>query len=189
VKTSKFGAAMVAESNEVKLFPGQRRLHNHPAKNGIGIVYSKDESCNEQSWELKRLAKSMSVRSSRTESGPAARPSSADFLQPVEPGDDGFLLLDQSEMPLEMFDHHSKAANEKTPQEWLASKSKARAQYYSGQKWFWRPCTVVDYDEQASKFVIQYSGQAHLKKVRTYGCVSQESQHINVPSAALFIVG
>ncbi len=127
-------------------------------------MYSKDESCNGQSSELNRLAKSMSVRSSRTESGPA-RPSSADFLQPVETGDDGFLLLDQSEMPLDLFDN-SKAANERTPQEWVASKSKAWAQYYSGQKWFWRPCIVVDYDEQVSKFVIQYSGQKHLKKVR-----------------------
>jgi hypothetical protein len=56
--------------------------------------------------------------------------------------DPEYLKIDQSKLPLEIFDNIELQALDKTPEEWVASGSMAKTPYYHSGEWIWRPVEV-----------------------------------------------
>ncbi len=69
--------------------------------------------------------------------------------------DNQYLKLDQSKLPLEIFDDIELAALDKTPEQWVESHSMAKTPYYQGNEWVWRPCQVFRYDSDIKSFEVQ----------------------------------
>jgi len=81
--------------------------------------------------------------------------------------DPEYLKLDESELPIEIFDSlEYQNERDKTPQEWLASKSEASVPYFLEGKWRWRRCRVLAYDAQTAKFTVQFLPQGRVKDVK-----------------------
>ena len=68
---------------------------------------------------------------------------------------DEFLKLDQSKLPLELFD--DKAYERMSPNEWLLTglEGQSKTTFNAGRDWVWTPCVVVGYNEAKSKFAIR----------------------------------
>ena len=67
-----------------------------------------------------------------------------------------YLKLDQSKLPLEIFDDIELASLDKTPQEWIESHSLGKAPYFQAGEWVWRAVQVFSYDEETKMFQVQY---------------------------------
>jgi dynein heavy chain len=72
--------------------------------------------------------------------------------------DPDYLKLDQSKLPLEMFDDVELQALDKTPQQWLRTSTKVmgKTPYFENGEWVWRPCQVHGYDPEIKHFRVQY---------------------------------
>ena len=72
--------------------------------------------------------------------------------------DPDYLKLDQSKLPLELFDDIELQELDWTPQKWLRSSSKVtgKTPYFEGGEWVWRPCLVYGYDAEIKHFKVQY---------------------------------
>ena len=70
--------------------------------------------------------------------------------------DKQYLKLDQSKLPLEIFDDIELASLDKTPEEWLDTHSMAKTPYYQGNEWVWRPVQVYKYDAEIKSFEVQF---------------------------------
>ena len=82
--------------------------------------------------------------------------------------DDSFLHIDQSKMPLHIYDDDDLEL--RTPQEWVESGSAASTPYYLGAEkgWQWVKCEVLGYDESTMKFEVRMDGakEGQRKHVR-----------------------
>lgn len=70
--------------------------------------------------------------------------------------DSDFLKIDQSKLPLEMFDSIEFEELDKSPQEWVASGCGAHAPFFHMHEWMWREVKVLGYDEATHEFQVQY---------------------------------
>ena len=72
--------------------------------------------------------------------------------------DSDYLKLDQSKLPLEMFDDIELQELDWTPQQWLRSSSKVmgKTPYFEGGAWVWKPCQVHGYDAEIKHFKVQF---------------------------------
>ena len=77
-----------------------------------------------------------------------------------------FLSIDQSKLPLEIFDDIEVEEKDNTPLDWLASKSGGKSPYFHNNAWMWRPVEVYGYDEATSKYLIRFLPDGQSKKVR-----------------------
>ena len=57
--------------------------------------------------------------------------------------DPDYLKIDQSKLPLEIFDNIEFEQADLPPSEWLASRSNGKAPYFINGKWLWRPVEVL----------------------------------------------
>ena len=89
-----------------------------------------------------------------SELGPAA----------AAPDDDEFLRLDQSKLPLELFD--SSEYESHTPEEWLAIGCGGLSPYYRDGRWRWEPCDVLDYDARSGRYLVQFHRSGKQKYVK-----------------------
>eukprot|EP01032_Pedospumella_encystans_P028549 gene28549-32244_t len=79
--------------------------------------------------------------------------------------DPEYLKIDQSKLPLEIFDNIELQALDKTPEEWVASGSMAQTPYYHAGEWIWRPVVVDGYDEATKQYVVHFHPMGITKKV------------------------
>jgi dynein heavy chain len=77
-----------------------------------------------------------------------------DTLQGASDPPSGYLRLDLSKLPLEMFDSPEFEALDKSPDEWVA-RGAARVPYFSGGQWGWARCAVTSYDDETRTYVVQ----------------------------------
>jgi len=64
--------------------------------------------------------------------------------------------LDQSKLPIEIFDNIEYEAIDKSPEEWLATGSMGKIPYCEDEKWIWKPVTVLGYDSTTKLYDVQY---------------------------------
>ena len=64
--------------------------------------------------------------------------------------------LDQSKLPIEIFDNIEYEAMDKSPEEWLATGSNGKIPYCEDEKWIWKPVTVLGYDSTTKLFDVKY---------------------------------
>jgi dynein heavy chain len=77
-----------------------------------------------------------------------------------------YLKIDQSKLPLEIFDNVELEAMDKTPDEWISSGSTAQTPYYHGGEWIWRPVAVKRYDDVTNEFEVHFLPNGIFKKVK-----------------------
>lgn len=77
-----------------------------------------------------------------------------------------YLKIDQSKLPLEMFDNVELEALDKSPEEWLASKSTGTTPYYHGGEWIWRPVIVTQYFAETNEYEVKFHPNGILKRVK-----------------------
>ena len=77
---------------------------------------------------------------------------------------EAFLVIDQSQYPLELFDDDT--FEKRSPEQWLASKSKGASPYFDGAEWKWEPVSVLSYDETTKRYVVQFDEGGLKKKVK-----------------------
>ncbi|RYG70357.1 hypothetical protein EON64_00405, partial [archaeon] len=80
--------------------------------------------------------------------------------------DPEYLKIDQSKLPLEMFDNVELEAADRSPQEWVRTGSNAQAPYYHCGEWIWRPVQVKQYDEASKEFVVTFLPNGITKQVQ-----------------------
>lgn len=80
--------------------------------------------------------------------------------------DPEYLKIDQSKLPLEMFDNVELEESDRTPEEWLATGSKGQAPYYHGGSWIWRPVAVKGYDALLDEFIVHFLPDGITKTVK-----------------------
>jgi dynein heavy chain, axonemal len=76
-----------------------------------------------------------------------------------------FLNIDQSKLPLEMFDSIEFEEIDRTPQEWLQTGSKADAPFFHMHKWMWREVNVLSYDISQKEYQVQFLPDGIIKNV------------------------
>jgi len=77
-----------------------------------------------------------------------------------------FLKLDQSKLPLEMFDNVEFADKDLSPQQWLATGSGGKSPYFHNGTWVWRTVEVLGYDAATHEYVVKFVPDGIEKKVR-----------------------
>ncbi|CAM9135038.1 unnamed protein product, partial [Choristocarpus tenellus] len=84
------------------------------------------------------------------------------------PDDSGYLCLDQSKLPLEIFDGGEDTDGAKTSQALLASGSAAMAPYFSKQEWQWRPCAVLSFNNNTQTYLVSFLPKGPEKEVKRF---------------------
>jgi hypothetical protein len=107
------------------------------------------------------------------EGGAAARPDDAEDDADSDPtaangSGNGRLKLDQSQLPLEIFDSAEAEARDRTPLQWLLSGSGAMVPFYSEGEWRWARCSVVNYLTDAQRFVVRLHADGREKHVKRF---------------------
>eukprot|EP00599_Poterioochromonas_sp_BG-1_P008225 CAMPEP_0173135378 /NCGR_PEP_ID=MMETSP1105-20130129/1860_1 /TAXON_ID=2985 /ORGANISM="Ochromonas sp., Strain BG-1" /LENGTH=4194 /DNA_ID=CAMNT_0014047373 /DNA_START=78 /DNA_END=12662 /DNA_ORIENTATION=- len=80
--------------------------------------------------------------------------------------DPEYLKIDQSKLPLEMFDNVELEALDRTPEEWVATNSTASTPYYHSGEWIWRPVAVKGFDPIAKEYNVHFLPNGIMKKVK-----------------------
>eukprot|EP01034_Spumella_vulgaris_P035026 gene35026-43190_t len=80
--------------------------------------------------------------------------------------DPEYLKIDQSKLALDMFDNIELEMLDKSPEEWLHSKSNAHTPYYHSGEWIWRPVTVRSYDAKTKEYEIHFFPNGIVKHVK-----------------------
>ena len=73
-----------------------------------------------------------------------------------------FLLLNESSMPLEVFDND--IYKTKTKEELLANCNTGKSPYFHDGKWMWRKVNILGYDSESQRFQVQFTGVGGLSK-------------------------
>lgn len=98
---------------------------------------------------------------SRNRTGNKERLTAEDLMRDPE-----YLKIDQSKLALEMFDNIELEMLDKSPEEWVASKSNAQTPYYHSGEWIWRPVTVNSYNPATKEFEIHFFPNGITKHVK-----------------------
>ena len=77
-----------------------------------------------------------------------------------------YLKIDQSKLPLEIFDNVELEALDRSPTEWIKSGSTASTPFYHAGEWIWRPVAVKRYDAEKGEFEVHFLPNGILKKVK-----------------------
>lgn len=123
----------------IRLFHDQ--VPEKTEKGLIGAVYYEDLEKEEEKLRIDRIARSELT--------------SEELMR-----DDDYLKIDQSKLPLEIFDNLEFEARDRTPDQWLRSGSGASAPYYRDGAWIWKPIKVLGYDKATNRYRIQYMSGA-----------------------------
>jgi len=70
--------------------------------------------------------------------------------------DDEYLKIDQSKLPLEIFDSLEYEALDKSPAFWLSTGCDARTPFFHNGTWIWRPSKVLGYDDSERKYLVKF---------------------------------
>ena len=94
-----------------------------------------------------------------------------------------FLKLDQSKLPLEMFDNVEFADKDISPQQWVATGSGGKSPYFHNGAWVWRTVEVLGYDAHTNEYIVKFVPDGIEKKVRRLNLQFDQED------AAIFKVG
>ncbi|GBG29641.1 Dynein heavy chain 7, axonemal [Hondaea fermentalgiana] len=78
--------------------------------------------------------------------------------------DEDFLRLDQSKVPLELFDNSD--FEKFSPQEWLERCTSGRSRLYMDGEWTWAPCDILSYDPARLQYEIVFRCNGKSKWVK-----------------------
>jgi dynein heavy chain len=92
--------------------------------------------------------------------------------------DPEYLKIDQSKLPLEIFDNIELQALDKSPEEWLASNSMAQTPYYHAGEWIWRPVIVRGYDQATKRYEVQFHPMGIIKHVNRLKLMFDQEDHV-----------
>lgn len=76
-----------------------------------------------------------------------------------------FLKIDQSKLPIDMFDSLEYEESDKSPTEWLATSSKGSSPFFHMNKWIWRPVQVLSHDPVSKEFQVKFLPDGISKSV------------------------
>ena len=79
--------------------------------------------------------------------------------------DEQFLHLDQSKLPLEMFDSTDFEEKDLAPHEWVACGCGASVPHFEEGEWQWHPCEVKHWDSATCRFAVVLSHNSKTKEV------------------------
>ena len=77
-----------------------------------------------------------------------------------------FFKIDQSKLPLELFDNIEVEEKDKTPAMWLATKSLGKCPYFYNNAWVSRPVEVKSFDEATCEYLVKFLPDGMEKRVR-----------------------
>ena len=77
-----------------------------------------------------------------------------------------FMKIDQSKLPLEIFDNIEVEEKDKTPAQWLATKSGGKSPYFHNNAWVMRSVEVKGFDESTSEYLVKFMPDGMEKRVR-----------------------
>jgi dynein heavy chain len=80
--------------------------------------------------------------------------------------DPEYLKIDQSKLPMEMFDNIELAMLDKTPEAWLTSCTRGLSPFFHSGSWVWRPVAVKGYDPVTQEYLIQFLPNGITKGVK-----------------------
>eukprot|EP01035_Chromulina_nebulosa_P018662 gene18662-24408_t len=80
--------------------------------------------------------------------------------------DKEYLKIDQSKLPIEIFDNLEYEMNDKPPSEWIATGCNATSPFYRDGNWIWRQCKVLSYDDTTQLFQIKFLPDGLEKHVK-----------------------
>eukprot|EP01038_Epipyxis_sp_PR26KG_P008094 gene8094-10963_t len=80
--------------------------------------------------------------------------------------DPEYLKIDQSKLPLEMFDNIELELLDKSPEQWVATGSLGQTPFYHAGDWIWRPVKVLGYNNTTQLFQIQFLPNGLIKEVK-----------------------
>ena len=80
--------------------------------------------------------------------------------------DADFLQIDQSKLPLELFDCIEYEEADKSPEEWLSYSRKGYSPFFHMQQWMWREVAILDYDKVKDEYQVQYQPDGIIKNVQ-----------------------
>lgn len=147
---NKKGAANISNTRTVKKQPGLRHFPGEVTmtRKGcpIGAVYAED---------LERTEREAKALKSLYEIKPE------DLLRQHD-----FLKIDQSKLPLEIFDNIDVEEKDNSPAVWLASKSAGKSPYFHNNTWVWRPVEVNGYNEATREYLVKFLPDGMEKRVR-----------------------
>lgn len=79
--------------------------------------------------------------------------------------DPEYLKIDQSKLPLEIFDNIELQALDRSPEEWVATGSMAQSPFYHSGEWIWRPVIVLGYCSATKQYEVQFHPMGIRKHV------------------------
>ncbi|CAM9362495.1 unnamed protein product [Pylaiella littoralis] len=79
-----------------------------------------------------------------------------------------FLTLDQSKLPLEIFDGVEDTDEHGVRKSWIESGSDAMAPFYVGDEWQWRRCSVLSFDSTTNKYRVKFLHNGLEKEVKRF---------------------
>jgi len=131
------------KSPQVRPFPGEIK----EVEKGfvVGAVYAEDLEKEEAALKKQFLNTELT---------------SEDLMRDVD-----FLKIDQSKLPLEIFDNIELESLDKSAEEWFASGSGAKTPFYHLNTWIWRPVHVLGVDPSQNEFLVQYKPDGIKKTV------------------------
>ncbi|CAM9175434.1 unnamed protein product [Chrysoparadoxa australica] len=145
------------QPERVRLYPGGAQA---PPIDVTGPVAEYARSHNTSAASLKRFGLStqdlVGAGVAEAKQGSAAAAGSSSALGAAS---DTYLRLDQSKLPLEIFDCMENRATEKTPAEWIAEGCGGSAPFYEGGEWKWARCLVKSFDDKSQSYVVEFVGR------------------------------
>lgn len=81
----------------------------------------------------------------------------------------GFLKIDDSDMPIEIFDSIEAEEKDKAPERWLRRRANGKlptavVPYYRNG-WKWKNCEVVGYDEETKKYTVRIAATSKTEEL------------------------
>jgi dynein heavy chain len=76
-----------------------------------------------------------------------------------------FLKLDQSKLPLEMFDNLEYESLDRSPEEWMMASRRGTIPFYDSGSWTWRSVQVLGYNTDTNEYHVQFSPDGAKKFV------------------------
>lgn len=134
---------VIGEQQAIRRYPGEIREIKHGVD---GAVYAEDL---EKEEALMRESLGMSQEISKE-----------NLLHEAD-----FLKIDQSKLPLDIFDNLEFASADKSPREWLSICKLGFTPFYSSGEWSWAKVIIHKYNEDTNDYHVQFSPNGSYKNV------------------------
>ena len=96
--------------------------------------------------------------------------------------DDSFLRLDQSKLPLEMFD--DEGFEKFAPEQWVSLCSSGLSPEYNKGLWQWSPVVVHGYEAASDRYLVEFRSSGRRKRVKRINLMfdGEDKVRFSIPS-------